>query len=218
MSPLQTAQAELAAHEAAYRAHADHLAVERAHKAAKPQPPKSERPAAPPMARPTTEEQASARTLLSQAAKAEATADAARRALQTAQQAHQDAQAAVTASEAEAARVVALVAALRRAPGECAAEQVAALGLPGWLRVEFAGEDRGRQDPYVRVLVDGLPWELASTGRQVVADLELRLALSRVAKLDALPVVVDNVRAWSGEWPTVRGQSVWLVTAKGGAS
>lgn len=218
MSPLQTAQAELAAHEAAYRAHADHLAAERAHRAAKPQPPKGERPSTPPMARPTTEEQAIARALLSQAAKAEATADAAHRALQAAQEAQREAQVAMTAAEAEAARVVALVAALRRAPGECAAEQVAALGLPGWLRVEFAGEDRGRQDPYVCVLVDGLPWELASTGRQVVADLELRLALSRVAKLDALPVVVDNVRAWSGAWPEVRGQSVWLVTAKGGAS
>lgn len=218
MSPLQTAQAELAALDAAYRAHADHLAADRAHRAAKPQPPKGERPAAPPMGRPSAEDLRTARATLDAARRHEAQAESAAAALDAARKEHAAAVEAVNASEVEAARVVALVAALRRAPGECAAEQVAALGLPGWLRVEFAGEDRGRQDPYVRVLVDGLPWELASTGRQVVADLEFRLALSRVAKLDALPVVVDNVRAWSGEWPTVRGQSVWLVTAKGGAS
>lgn len=208
---LDTARQGLAAHDAAYAARQRHDADVRAHHAARPQPPKGTRPERPAVARPA--DIAAARELLRRAERADAEAGAAARAVTEARAEVEAAEGNVTNTAAEKARAVHLVAACRRAPGDEARKSVSALGLPDWIEVRYAGEDRGRNEPYVEVAVDGLPWHLASTGRQVLADLHLRLGLRSALGLPALPIAVDNVQAWSGAWPTVPGPSLWLVTA-----
>jgi hypothetical protein len=125
------------------------------------------------------------------------------------------------AAQASAARAERVLDAVRRAPTEAAARSSAALGqaLPPSSGVSIrwgSAEDGG---PEVEVLIDGRPWWCASSGRQVVADLELRLALRRLAiartagaslRSGALltyadvPVVVDRAQDWSGAWPALR--------------
>jgi hypothetical protein len=61
--------------------------------------------------------------------------------------------------------------------------------------------------------IDGRPWWLASTGRQIVADARLRLALRSLSGLDWIPVVVDEAQSWSGDWPA----GVVLLLTDGGA-
>jgi hypothetical protein len=125
------------------------------------------------------------------------------------------------AAQAAAARAERVLDAVRRAPTEAAARSSAALGqvLPpsSGVSIRWGGPEEG--GPEVEVLIDGRPWWCASSGRQVVADLELRLALRRLAvartagaslRSGALltyadvPVVVDRAQDWSGAWPSLR--------------
>ncbi len=132
------------------------------------------------------------------------------------------ARARAAATEAEAERVGALVAAVRRAPTEVARRgaEVLAEALSG-SGVEIRAAEPGSDGDEVRVLVDGRAWWLASTGRLVLADLWIRLAVRRLAAArypesgyGRLPIIVDRAQDWSGEWPDVPG--VWrLVTAPG---
>ena len=83
----------------------------------------------------------------------------------------------------------------------------------------------------LQLQIDGRPWAQASTGRQTLADYQLRVALRQLAHarhpglpflryLD-LPVVVDNAQAWSGPWPAAVHPAALLVTragASGGTS
>lgn len=121
----------------------------------------------------------------------------------------------------EAERVEALVKALREAPGEMLrrsqvliSEALAGSGVA----VEMSGEA-------LTLTIDGRPWAQASTGRQTLADYELRVALRALA--DArhprlpylhyadLPVIVDNAQAWSGSWPAAAHPAALLVTGPG---
>lgn len=117
-------------------------------------------------------------------------------------------------------RAEAVLDAARRAPTEAARRAAAALDAQltstGVAVVWGSAADGG---PEADVLIDGRPWWCASSGRQVLADLELRVALRTLAQarygarpvLDYadLPVIVDRAQDWSGRWPQVAG--VWLI-------
>ena len=212
---LTAAKADLQAHAAAYEARRAHDARVREHAAGKPTPPSDPRPTKPEAPRPVASDVYDARATVD-ASKAAAgsirTADAA------VARARAELDAAIpaeVAAVAEAKRAPLLVAACKRAPGDEAAASLAAMGDTGDTRIEFAPENRGKNDPYVRITWRGVDFSDLSAGEKVLADLELRLGWQRATKLFALPVVVDDVQAWNagaGPWPVVDGASVWLTT------
>lgn len=166
-----------------------------------------------------------AEALLDAAARAAGATEAAERAARDRVVGLDRAREAAAAARAEADRVAALVEAIRRAPTEAARRgaEALAVALSGTgLELRFA--EPGDDGDEVRVRVDGRPWWLASTGRLVRADVDLRIALRRLAAArypavlgrgyGALPVIVDRAQDWSGEWPSDAG--VWrLATATG---
>jgi hypothetical protein len=159
-----------------------------------------------------------------QAAQGQALADAAAAAHAQRLQAVRD-RATATAAAAAAAHQAVLRAELvldaaRRAPTEAATRAAAALDaqLTG-TGVAVVWGSAAEGGPEADVLIDGRPWWCASSGRQVLADLELRVALRTLAQVRYpglsvlgyadLPVIVDRAQDWSGRWPTVAG--VWLI-------
>ena len=115
--------------------------------------------------------------------------------------------AAAKTQEKQSARLDALLAAIRQAPSLLAARQARSLGNLGPVSLRFG------ENPAVRVQIDGRPWWLASRGRQVVADLHLRIALRRAAGLEGLPIVVDNVQDVGGQpLPSIPGPALILRT------
>ena len=117
------------------------------------------------------------------------------------------AEAAHTAAKADAERLDRLLDAVRKAPSEQARRIVEALGDLGPVTLRLPEEGRA-----IEVLVDGRPWWTASTGRLVVADLALRIALRRAQRQPWLALFVDDAQAWSGRLPEA-GPSVVLRTA-----
>lgn len=128
--------------------------------------------------------------------------------------------AAAAAAHQAVLRAEAVLDAVRRAPTEAARRAAAALDaqLQGsGVAVVWGSAAEG--GPEADVQIDGRPWWCASSGRQVLADLQLRLALRTLAQarygarpiLDYadLPVVVDRAQDWSGRWPAAPG--VWLI-------
>jgi len=93
----------------------------------------------------------------------------------------------------ELERLEALVAAVRREPSESVRRQLGALGDLGPVTLEL--NEKGG----AAVLVDGRPWHLASTGRQVVADVWLRTGLRRAAKAPKLPLFIDCTQDVGGQ-------------------
>lgn len=158
---------------------------------------------------PTADEVAAAESVLAIAAEMAG-------ARRQAEQARNDARARLASIEAEfstqqrtAERLERLVDAIRRAPGELAKRQAAALGDTGPVTIEFP------EDAAIRVLIDGRPWYRASRGRLVVADLYLRIALRRALNLGWLPIFVDNIQDWTGPAPENPGAHVLLETRPG---
>jgi hypothetical protein len=162
--------------------------------------------------------------LEAQAAQGQALADAAA-AAHTQRVADARDRATATAAAAAAAhqavlRAEAVLDAARRAPTEAATRAAAALDaqLTG-TGVAVVWGSAAEGGPEADVLIDGRPWWCASSGRQVLADLELRVALRTLAQVRYpglsvlgyadLPVIVDRAQDWSGRWPTVAG--VWLI-------
>lgn len=220
---LTEARASLAAHESAYAARQAHDATLRAHHAAKPAPPAGLPPTKPATPLPTGEQIDAANRVQLDARRAEGAAQAQAAQLVSAKGDLAVAEARLKAATVEAERIKHLVAACRRAPGEVAAAQIAALGDMEGVEVRFAGEDRGARDPYVTVSYRGIPYDALSGGQRVLVDLLLRRGLRTAAGLSALPLVVDDVvalNAGAGPWPEVAGASIWLVTTDpaGGAA
>lgn len=66
--------------------------------------------------------------------------------------------------------------------------------------------------------MDGRPWRRASRGRLIYADAVLRCAIRRAAAakfgpaFGRLPVFVDDVQSWTGEWDGIEAPAVYLVT------
>jgi hypothetical protein len=123
----------------------------------------------------------------------------------------------------EAERVEALVRALREAPGEMLrrSRALVAQALQG-TGVEVVMAQDGDA---LALTIDGRPWAQASTGRQTLADYQLRVALRALAharhpglpflKYADLPVIVDNAQSWSGSWPAAAHPAALLVTGAG---
>lgn len=126
-----------------------------------------------------------------------------------------DAEAAFERAEAEAKRCAALVDIVRRVPSEIARDQAAALGELGCVSLRFPPVET-KTTPVIEVLIDGRPWRRASTGKQVLADLHLRAAIRRLAKMPSLPIFVDRAQDWSGAWPvdSIPGPVVLLRTTQ----
>jgi len=138
-----------------------------------------------------------------------------------------EAEAAEGAAAAELARAELVLDVLRRAPTEAAreAEQALVAALPARCGVRVVFGDLASGGPEAEVLIDGRPWWLASTGRQIAADLDLRLALRRLAATrypggalgyDDLPVIVDRANLWTGDLS--REGAVWLLVSDPEAS
>lgn len=117
---------------------------------------------------------------------------------------------------AEAKRCEALVAIVRRVPSEIAAEQASALGDLGPVSLRFPPPAH-KNTPAIEVLVHGRPWWRASDGELILADLHLRAAIRRLAKMGAVPIFVDRAQSWSGAWPTAKvpGPVILLRTTTG---
>jgi len=113
----------------------------------------------------------------------------------------------------EASRASAMVAAYRQAPSLIAARQTAEFALPSWLGLRFP-PDEGKGTPAIEVLIDGRPWQCASEGKRILADLTLRIAVRRVAGLEMLPIFVDSAQSWSGKYPAAE-RVIYLWTTEG---
>lgn len=153
----------------------------------------------------TPEALAAARVVLDTAKRAEAQASYATGERERAQAEVTAREAALERATTEATRLDSLVMAIRGAPAQILSYAVAALGDLGPVAIQPDGQG-------CRVLVGGHPWQEASTGELVHADLCLRLALRRALDCPWIPIWVDNVQDWSGAWPEVERASVWLVT------
>jgi hypothetical protein len=170
-------------------------------------------PTAPDWARPSSEESRHARSVLDEAAAARGASERQARMAADVKQA----EAALEAATAEATRVVVLVDACRRAPTELARKQADCFGDTGPVSLRFPPKEN-RASREMEVLVDGRPWRRASRGRLIYADAVLRCALRRAAAakfgpaFSRLPVFVDDVQSWTGEWDGVEAPAVYLVT------
>ena len=102
-------------------------------------------------------------------------------------------EAGLTELAAEAERLDELVDAVRRAPSVAAREQLGALGDLGPVTLELP--EKGG----VQVLIDGRPYQFASTGRVVVADAHLRAGLRRALKMPYLPLFLDMAQSVGGQ-------------------
>lgn len=149
---------------------------------------------------------------------AKATIDEASKAAGAAQHAAQEAAAAAAATiladtkhkEAvtTAKRLDALVEACRAAPSAMVRKQLSVLGDLGPVTIDLP-DGSG-----VEILIDGLPWWIASDGRKVVADMWLRAALRRALKLATIPIIVDRVQDVAGQpLPDIGGPVILLRTA-----
>lgn len=173
-------------------------------------------PTPPTRTQPTPEQVDVATRILASAAEADGARRLAAQQAARATEALARAQAAFDAAEREAKRCEALVAVVRRVPSEIAAEQSRALGDFGPVALRFPPVT-DKNTPAIEVLVNGRSWRRASTGELVLADLHLRAAVRRLAKLGALPIFVDRAQCWSGGWPMDRipGPVVLLRTTDG---
>lgn len=110
----------------------------------------------------------------------------------------------------EVKRSEALLAAIRRAPSVAARRQAQLVGDLGPVELRFPSEG-----PASEVLVDGLPYWTASTGRQVVADVFLRLWLRRAFKVPWFMLTVDRVQDVAGQRLPDASPALHLLTREG---
>ena len=153
-------------------------------------------PPEPAVARPTEQEVRDARALLERAKAAEIASEEQAKAIRSATEEMRSAEADLEALSADSDYLDALVAACRAEPSESVRRQLGALGDLGPVSIELGAKGGAA------VLIDDRPWHLASSGRQVVADVWLRAGLRRAVGV-ALPLVVDDSQAVAGqELPT----------------
>jgi hypothetical protein len=81
--------------------------------------------------------------------------------------------------------------------------------------VSLRTDDGTAASPAVEVLLDGRPWDLASTGRQIVGDAAFRSALRRALRVPWLPIWVDRRQDVGGQIVDVVAPAVMLVTDDG---
>ena len=204
LTPLSSAQSRAAAWDASQRTLGNEPSVDVAPIA--PTPPEMQRPTQAKVSEMTAVFDAATRAK-GAAERAATEKDAAKAGLAKAEAEH-------TSAEAEAIRVAALVDAVRRAPTEIISRQSASLPAMGCVSWRFPPKENSKT-PEMEVLIDGRSWKRASAGKRILADLQMRAAIRTLAGLDPLPIFVDNTQDWSGEWPTIEGPVVYLVTRAG---
>lgn len=155
--------------------------------------PRPEAPEVPPA--PSSMSLEDARRITKAAAEGEAIRRSQAHARQQAQEQVEKAREAHARAEAAASRAQTVVEALEAAPGTVLEREL------GELNSRLDGEEVTLSETGADLLVDGRAWHLASSGRQILADARLRLALRDLAGLAWLPVVVDDAALWSGAWP-----------------
>jgi hypothetical protein len=64
------------------------------------------------------------------------------------------------------------------------------------------------------VLIDGRPWGMASTGKQIYADAHLRAAIRRAYNMGPVPIFVDRIQDWTGKFD-ICGPLVAMRTTRG---
>jgi len=187
---------------------ADQRAWDRAQQALGERPESAPTPERPEVDRPEEGAQTVARTRMDIARTQDALRERAAQQLQEARGRVSAAETAIASAQADVDHYEALVDALRRAPSERLRRGLDALGDLGPVTIEVPEDSDG-----VHVLVDGRSWGRASTGRQIVADLHLRLALRRALRWGWWPVWVDRVQDWSGDFPEA-APAVYLRTVE----
>jgi len=154
-----------------------------------------------------------ARSLLDSIKEAKGAATAKAEAIRQAKAALTTAETSKATTTAEATRLDALVSAVRQAPSEIAKRQAEALGDLG--PVSLVWGDGDAKSPAVEVRIDGRAWDLASTGRQIVADLWLRAAFRRAMGTPWAGLFVDRDQDVGGQpLPEVGGPVIILETTK----
>ena len=159
--------------------------------------------------RPTSDEQEHAERDLEAAKRAETRLEQRRSDLEVGRRALDRAERALVDAEAEVARLEVLVEAIRRAPSEALRRGLDALGNLGPVRIVL------REGGGAVVEVDGRPWDRASTGRQIVADVWLRAGLRRALKASWFPLVIDQAQSVGGQPLPRPGVCIVLTTTDG---
>lgn len=177
---------------------------------------------APSAARPTEDAAQAATVVLRRAEAATIAAGAAERQRAKAQADVAKDAAALDAATTTAARKAAVLDCARKAPSIIADRQRALFGDLGCVQLRFP-PDEGRGTQAIEVLVETedaaghveiVPWERASTGWRILADLHLRAAVRRLSGLDWLPIFVDEAQSWSGDYPAIPGLiQLWTTEA-----
>lgn len=121
-----------------------------------------------------------------------------------------------------ATRKAAVLDCARKAPSIIADRQRALFGDLGCVQLRFP-PDEGKGTAAIEVLVETedaaghveiVPWDRASTGWRILADLHLRAAVRRLSGLDWLPIFVDEAQSWSGDYPAIPGLiQLWTTEA-----
>lgn len=119
-----------------------------------------------------------------------------------------------TAANAEADRVTKVLKAVREAPSKILKDQEAALGDFGPVTFEFPTKAT-KTTPEIVVKIDGRDWRRASTGRRIYASARLQIRLRELAKLPYLPIFIDEVQSYSGDWGTLPARVVMMRTTTG---
>jgi DNA repair exonuclease SbcCD ATPase subunit len=88
-----------------------------------------------------------------------------------------------------------LVRACREAPSVRLRRNLAAFGNMGSVSIAVPSGNTAA----AVVLIDGRPWQLASTGKQIAADAWLRAAVRRAYRMNPVPLFVDRVQDWTGD-------------------
>ena len=150
---------------------------------------------------------AAARGLVEQAQRAEGAAGLRDADREKAQKALDAAREKAQAAADEASRLDQLVSVIREAPAQLLPYAIEALGDTGPAKVVGSGAG-------VTVHVNGHPWQEASQGELIHADLWLRAAIRRAYGVRWLPLIVDQAQDWSESWDGVQGPAYLLWTER----
>jgi len=156
---------------------------------------------------PTPIDVAAAQGVIEQAQRAEGAGQLRDEDRQRAAKALDAARAKLKAAAAEADRLDKLVEVIREAPAQLLPYAVEALEDTGPAKVVASGAG-------VTVHINGHPWQEASQGELIHADLYLRAAIRRAYGVRWLPLIVEQAQDWSEDWGDVQAPAYMLWTER----